>query len=631
MQITNARQYPGPILFLGSTKRHRHSANRPFHLAAMESAQALRFLTPLRVHAAFAAASPTLGEPTASFHQHIHGIIPHPPETLHHTLEKISFVPSSLMARHVNISLSSTPNVSALVKYLVKSMTSTPESMHIFVTVLEPQCDQGPNGAYEHASDVCLFLRKCIVAFQSLSFSAIIHLREKLQSPSAPKKKEEPMDFLRNRDIALSRDQLHKHHDKTTHLKASMALAVYHVSRGMDAEQALEECLRVAQEVNDDVAQAETLEWMAYLRKGEHKAHLLPDDHIALLRENLLGLKPNNRYQILAKGSFRVDILLLKARAWLMKGAVPTALVVAGAAFKRAEPENQSNAGVALANLLILQGDWKGAMHIMDGLKDSLFVRNSRNWMFLGRHLRRGELHLAEVCVDKTHVYVQCADQTQLDVGELEMDTLEAGILWKISAEDFGTAGKLCERLKKRAAVLQRPERSIEAMRLQAESLLRGGTSNKALYCALSAITLARGLNLEYLYVRCVCTLVECMLRLGEECTGLRGMNALEDVFSRAMEGCGIETRAWAMRLWAECEAMDKRETGEMPGEEAVDMMRTARGLYAEADDMWGMRQCLHVLAQIYDERGMIRERDTTAEELFNLDRKLVERQFVLP
>lgn len=614
----------------------------------MEAAAAARFLHPSTVVLSFAAVSPTLGDPQPPFHAKIHSLIathnPQRPssfETLASSLN-IPFTPSETLTKHHGISLESISTVADLVENLVQRLTITPHALHTLSTLLEPHCDPALHGAYEPTSKVALFLRKVLVAFHSLTFFTHARLTDQLQTylRTPPKQKDlDPsyIEYTRRSNPEAAQAALHKsHNNKHPHI-AALQLIPFHASfnRSDNSTVAVHHALRAAHAATDEPAQKEALRWLAFVESPERRVRLLQhvDDPLARDREALLGLRPKGRYQALKVGSL-TDRFVLQAAAWEIAGSVPTALAVARLAWRKVGKELTTadvRAGIAVADMMALQGDYDGAMEMLRVVKERLeaqatnekkmepellLITRAKTWLELERRLRRRELNLVQDCVDHVLSYSEAAvnNTTLYSVDELAMDALEASARQHLLEEDALSARRAADELTRKAALVQRPVRAVEGMRLQAEAYLLAGSAIKALPIALRAVALADGLKLYGLLVTCTLTLVETMLEVEDDGYESRALAALLPVLPTAFEGLGIGTRARALRLYAECLIAADAEADRTPEGKSLDMLSDSMSSYESFEDIGGVRSCAYTLARVHDWRGDVAARDEAAD-----------------
>lgn len=371
-------------------------------------------------------------------------------------------------------------------------------------------------------------------------------------------------------------------------------------------------------------------------------------------------------------GNMSVEALLVAAAAWETHAALPTAIVVARMALRKARrrqavpakrrlqrglmgdddaPDGDeqvltgdealaiiavasleakaSGAAPAIAMLLDLAHSEDCDRIKPDFAPDQSSSRPERErlvraatWLQFELALRRGETCVAGRFVETIAAYVppaptDCAEGDAIGGADAELDAIEVRVRWHMSSQAFEEAVKDAELLSLRAASLSQPARVIDGSRFLADALIGAGAANSAIPHALSAVSLARGLGLEAAHVRSVLTLTAAMLRMdggGSAESAAAASRTLGAVLPRALEGLGAVERGTARRLQAECALARAEGGGEDVTDEVVDALRDAIEAFGVAEDRCGLRDCWYILARVYHEIGNVKGRSEASK-----------------
>lgn len=542
---------------------------------------------------------------------------------------------------------------------------------------------------------------------------------------SAPPAYGSHLESLRRRDASSALSSLHRHFDLSLkhlspssdargHQHAALALAAahFHLGHTVPARAALHDALRAAQHCGDDACAAAAQAWIARTSTNPGRRYDLfrhARHGVALAREEVVAVitpaaraarvevadgggdgfwRAEMRVQAaVAKarmgrvfqyvgcraGNMSVEALLVAAAAWETHAALPTAIVVARMALRKARrrqavpakrrlqrglmgddddaPDGReqvltgdealaivavasleakaSGAAPAIAMLLDLAHSEDCDRIKLDFAPDQSSSRPERErlvraatWLQFELALRRGETCVAGGFVETIAAYVPPASTDYaggdaIGGADAELDAIEVRVRWHMSSQAFEEAVKDAELLSLRAASLSQPARVIDGSRFLADALIGAGAANSAIPHALSAVSLARGLGLEAAHVRSVLTLTAAMLRMdggGSAESAAAASRTLDAVLPRALEGLGAVERGTARRLQAEC-ALARAEGGrEDVADEVVDALRDAIDAFGIAEDRYGLRDCWYVLARVYHEIGNVEGRSEASK-----------------
>lgn len=539
----------------------------------------------------------------------------------------------------------------------------------------------------------------------------------------APPRYAAHLEALRRRDYGAAMHSLHRHFDLSLtaiaassaggagvgsdargHQYAALSLAAAHFHLGHPrlANAALHDALRAAQQCGDEVCQAQAQAWIARTSPSPEQRHELfrhARNRIALAREELVTVVTpaakderitvdgvdgesfwRRETRLLAAVSaarmvrihehvgfqsktMSVSALLVSAAAWESHAALPTALVVARMALRKAgrrepvpakqriqrgvmdadEPQvltadealamvavaaleaKSGRSGPAIAKLLGMARSADSDRIKPDFAPDQSSSRPERDrltrcatWLQFEQSLRCGETCVAGRFVETIAAYVPPSVSDAGDAiggADAELDAIEVRVRWHLAAQAFEEAVKDAELLSLRAASLSQPARVIDGSRFLADALIGSGAANSAIPHALSAVSLARGLGLEAAHVKSVLTLTTSMLRMdggGSAESALAASRTLDAVLPRALEGLGVSERGTARRLQAECVlARASGGCGAAGGvaDEAIDALRDAIEAFTVAGDRFGLRDCWYILARVYHEVGNVQGR----------------------
>jgi hypothetical protein len=351
------------------------------------------------------------------------------------------------------------------------------------------------------------------------------------------------------------------------------------------------------------------------------------------------------------RADISVDSLLLSAAAWESHASLATALANSRIALSCAQRNNsrksrtivtseEARALVAVALLEAKSGRAEVAISSLVETADSSDINRIKpdfaidhsssrperellqraiNWLRFERAIRRGELRIAGHFVESIAAFASRSspDSDVIFGPDAALDAIEARCRWQLASQAYTEAAEIADRLSREAAVLTRPVRVVDGLRLKAEAHIQAGASSSALSSALSAVSLARGLGLEGAYVRSVLTLTDAMIRMNSERSpesATAARRTLDAVLPRALEGLGVEERGRARRLQAECILSNAGDVSERL-DEVVASLEDGVSAYALADDRSGLRDCWYNLARVHDEVGNVPERNRAAKE----------------
>lgn len=497
------------------------------------------------------------------------------------------------------------------------------------------------------------------------------------------------LEATRRADASLSLHHQHRHFDRSyshilranpklqhAHQYAALTHAHHHLNFAapLHAQIALHDTMQAALTAADPVCQHRALSLLPEVEPRLPVRHALlshANDVSAQTREQLLTVlpAPDARPQhpalpvsaarmvsISARLPFarceaRVNTLLISSAAWLSHADVPTALGVARLALRVARRSDMGrdvvHAATAVASLMALEGDVTssfGLLRDMDNALDAFsqhdqdsstvqpereMVMRCRTWLRFERCVRRGET----VCAKTLSVHVAASAEASvnnalmLSCQDLELDALEARCRWRLAIGDAHAAAEEADLMARRAAVLSRPARVMEGMRLRAEAHVKGGSPNSALSVAVAVVSLSEGLGLEAARIRGVLTLTEVILRMGGSGAGERALAALTEVMPIALWGLGVLVCARAYRLHAECMMAVAAEEGDVPNARVVDTVGLAIEGYERCEDVNGIRDCLYILARLHHWRGDVAERNKVAGKFNEHVRDMSRRQ----
>lgn len=345
-----------------------------------------------------------------------------------------------------------------------------------------------------------------------------------------------------------------------------------------------------------------------------------------------------------------VKSLLVSAAGWEDHGSLTTARTVAQLALnisKRARSEIkctsisriEARATLAVALLRAKDGQAEAAISELHALAESSetaemkpdfgigqsssrpereFLQRGLTWLRFQRAVALGDREDARQHVETLESYAfRSATGSDLMNGfDSELDALNARAQWLLMAEDFDNAARCAKKYLRQAAACTRPARVVDGLRIEAHAQLCAGSHTAALFTALSALSISRGLGLETEKVKSVLLLVEIMLRM--DTTSSRDIahsarSALEHVLPRALEGAGMQVRGTARRLQAEC-ILATEDSLATCYENVVNALEDGVSAFVLAEDRRGVCDCSYLLAHVHNESDRTEQRDCAAE-----------------